>query len=518
MTVDREHGFGTDGTGVILAHEANAQPVVRRTADAPQDGDRLVEVADDEVDPAVVIQVAEADPAPQMGRLEIVPESFAGDAELPPIVEQQDGQLLAIGFLPVGVTDGVAVGDEEILPAVQIGVDESGPPADVLLPDGRDARGRRAEPEGGGTRLALVAVQAVQLVLVVRYPQARLAGPVRVAGVHPHAAVGRATVVRGGPADHAHIDEADLPRRRLVHVQELVHGVVGDVHVRLAVAVHVHDEDAQPLAPIVPAWIESGLLAHVDESPLPGVAKELVGQAVELARRADVGGLAVVLARRVLLPRPIDVLADVQVGEAVAVEIPEGGTRRPIEPLGQAGLGRHVFETSSLLRVGWIDGHVVEQRHAPPPGNEEVGPAVPVVVGDGHRVREEPRLPASEFLQPDSGGHVPELAIPEIPVELARSADDVPLVLPGEATPPRKEHIVQAVPVEVDQPRPAPERFQDTQMIGLVLAVTVHEGDPGLRRDVAKQIRPREFLRVVSPGWDLYPTARLRTPDREQDA
>ena len=87
------------------------------------------------------------------------------------------------------------------------------------------------------SRPAVVAVQRVQLVLVVRHPQRRPAAAVVVARVHAHAAVGVALVVAGHAAGQADSSRTDLARLRAVEVQELVHRVVGDVDVRLAVAV-----------------------------------------------------------------------------------------------------------------------------------------------------------------------------------------------------------------------------------------------------------------------------------------
>src|SRR5205823_71227 len=120
---------------VVLALQSHAEPVVAPAPDAPQDGDRLVHVADDEVGPAVVVQVPEPDPARRVGRREVAPDPPAGVAELPALVEQEDRVLLAARVLARRVADGMAVGDEKVLPPVEVRVDEGGSPPDVLLAD-----------------------------------------------------------------------------------------------------------------------------------------------------------------------------------------------------------------------------------------------------------------------------------------------------------------------------------------------------------------------------------------------
>src|SRR5262249_57632599 len=94
-------------------------------------------------------------------------------------------------------------------------------------------------------------------------------------------------------------------------------------------------------------------------------------------------------ASRVVVPGPVGVLADVEVREAVAVEVPPGGAGGPGDS-GKAGLLRDVHELAALGGVGRIDGFVVEEGDAAPAGDEEVGPAVAVVVPDGAPVAVQP--------------------------------------------------------------------------------------------------------------------------------
>ena len=91
----------------------------------------------------------------------------------------------------------MAVGDEQILPAVVVNVEETGPPSDVFLTDGPDAGRGGAVKERHDPRLAIVVVEGVLLVLVIRHPERRPAAAIIVGRVHAHAAVRGAVVVAG---------------------------------------------------------------------------------------------------------------------------------------------------------------------------------------------------------------------------------------------------------------------------------------------------------------------------------
>src|SRR5262249_44358943 len=95
-------------------------------------------------------------------RLLVVAEPFAGEAELAfALVEQQHRLLLAAAGLAGGIAHGVAVDDEQFLPAVEVGVEEGRAPTDVLLADQPDAGGGGAEGEECPARCEVVAVEGV---------------------------------------------------------------------------------------------------------------------------------------------------------------------------------------------------------------------------------------------------------------------------------------------------------------------------------------------------------------------
>ena len=90
------------------------------------------------------------------------------------------------------------------------------------------------------------------------------------------------------------------------------------------------------------------------------------------------------------------VMADVQVEVAVAVEVGPGRRCRPVAIAAQAGLRGHVLERSVAP--------VAEQGVRPPPRDEQVGMAVVVVVADGDAVA----VASRESVQPGTLGDILE--------------------------------------------------------------------------------------------------------------
>ena len=105
LSAGRQRRRGPDHVGVVLADQPHARASgCPLPADAPQDGDRLVDVADDQVGPAVVVQVAEGRPAGQVRGLEVGPAPLAGTSLNfpPPWFMQQHRLLPPAASLPVG--------------------------------------------------------------------------------------------------------------------------------------------------------------------------------------------------------------------------------------------------------------------------------------------------------------------------------------------------------------------------------------------------------------------------------
>src|SRR5262249_42831270 len=118
-----ENNAGAHNVSMLGAHELDPQPVVSCRSNVLENGHRFVHVADNQVNLAVVVQVPQCDPTCQVFLQEIVSAALADVLEFTRLVTKQHG------LLPTrsdgGVADGVAVGDEQVLPAVMIDIKKS---------------------------------------------------------------------------------------------------------------------------------------------------------------------------------------------------------------------------------------------------------------------------------------------------------------------------------------------------------------------------------------------------------
>src|SRR5205823_5245422 len=129
-----DHGRA-DHVAEILADETQAEPARRFGRFIAKQRDRGVGVADDEVGPAVVVEIADGHAATARGGVE---ERAGVRADIPESalallidVVQQDRPLkerAAAARVQIDMT----VGDDEVFPAVAVDVEEGGAEADEL--------------------------------------------------------------------------------------------------------------------------------------------------------------------------------------------------------------------------------------------------------------------------------------------------------------------------------------------------------------------------------------------------
>ena len=198
------------------------------------------------------------------------------------------------------VPDDVAGGDEQILPPVQIHVEERRAPADVFLAHFGEASLHSIVLKAHHAGSDIVAIQTMQLVFVVGDPQRGTARLVEIAGVHTHTAVGVALVIQGRATDLRDFLETDLSGRRDVEVEKFGRGVVGHVQVWLAIAIHINHHHAQTLVAIRAGRDKARRRADIHERSPPGVVIQLVRQALEIFGWANVGRFAIVVTARVV--------------------------------------------------------------------------------------------------------------------------------------------------------------------------------------------------------------------------
>src|SRR5437773_7517323 len=120
-----------------------------------QDNDRLIDMVDNDVGPTVVVEIGDGEAAAAVLGLEVRPALGRDVREFAvAFVFEQDWKL---GPGAAGrMADDMAVGKDEVLPAVVVEIDEAGAETDVFRADGGDAGRRRGVQKGSA--LARVAV------------------------------------------------------------------------------------------------------------------------------------------------------------------------------------------------------------------------------------------------------------------------------------------------------------------------------------------------------------------------
>ena len=370
--------------------------------DIAQQGRRLREMADDQIETAVVVQVSDRHAPSVVFALKIRAPFFGSfyKLRLPALqghaaIPKNDRKL--IGIARIGIAVGMTVDNDDVLPAAVFQIDESGAPTDVPIadyPHAGPARGVAKTEVSFG--VGHVLIEGVQIVFPVRDPDRRPARAVVISSIESHAAVRLAAVVLGDSQHLPKLLQAYLSRLAAIQVEEIVGGVVGHVDVRLAVAVHVDEQHAEPLAVVlllirVPQPLfrrlahvreaivvfrlarhtQPGLVADIEKAAVTKISIQGVRASLELHRPTQVPffGFAV-LAMNVVVQRPVHVLADVKIGVAVAIQVSPGGAGAPEMLPEQTGLLCHVNELSALCRIAGIDRLIVEQSEPAVTGDE----------------------------------------------------------------------------------------------------------------------------------------------------
>ena len=291
------------------------------------------------------------------------------------------------------VVGDVAVGGEDVEPAVEVVVEEEAGEGQRQQRRLADGRGRRFVDEEA---FPLVLVKGNHLVGEVADHQAWPAGAVVVGGVDAHAGARDARFVERHARGDGDVGEGAV---LLVLVEPVRLGVVGDEQIEPAVAVVIEQRDAERLRGRV---VETGLLRRVLEPAIAEVAIERRALTFVRLGRAVRLRLAVERAVQVFLDRPVDVVGDEQIEAAVAVVVePRGAGREP----GVADTGR-VGDVGEAQAAKVAEQAILAER-----GDVEIGPAVVVVVG-GRGAKAVERNPEAR-----GGRDVGERAVAIVPVE-----------------------------------------------------------------------------------------------------
>lgn len=154
--------------------------------------------------------------------------------------------------------------------------------------------------------------------------------------------------------------------------EKVGHVVVGDEGVGEAIVVVVGEGDAHAAA-----WkpCEAGVIGDIFKSAVAAIAIEGAGQALKIFGMAIDADVAVGIAAEAIVGElPFRVVDDPEIELAVAVKIEPAGGDGPTFVL-DAGFDSDVFEAAVA--------EIVIQRAAADAGDEDVGFAVIIEIGDG---------------------------------------------------------------------------------------------------------------------------------------
>ena len=149
---------------------------------------------------------------------------------------------MQIGIAQLDGVEVVALGDEEIFPAIVVIVEETDAPPRVGHGEAGDTGSEAGVSKSG---VAIVLVEGVALVGEIRDDQIGPAIVIIIGEIDTHASVSAAVAVNGDFGEEADFFEGAVA---FVVIEKFDHGVVGDEEVNVAVAVVIGESDAQGFA------------------------------------------------------------------------------------------------------------------------------------------------------------------------------------------------------------------------------------------------------------------------------
>ncbi len=291
-----------------------------RRAPVVEVGERAVLRDEQEVDAAVVVQVAHgqaaADPRDLPGR----PRAVAHVGQLPSLAAEEELGGHGVGDLWPEVVH-VTIGDRDVKVPVVVNIHERGAKTEPI-----PRRNRQPDHRGvvGEDPASQVVVEGHRLVVEVGDPQIGSAIAVEVAARNPHPRLEAAFAVAGETGTLAKLLELQVPEVTKPEVGRLV---VGHEEVNASVVVEVGGDHPQSLAMPI---IDSGSACHIDKSAAI-VAKQMIRHVMEaLGRTVAVSLFLLIPADLRVLGIPLQVVADVKVQVAIAIQVGEGGRSRPV--------------------------------------------------------------------------------------------------------------------------------------------------------------------------------------------
>src|SRR5262245_5653178 len=214
---------------------------------------RAIQIADDHVDAAVVVQVAEGYAARD-------PLFHQRGAELGGNFRKRAVPVVSVKQLPLAIMVylwiDVTIRDKQVYPAVIVIVEEFGSPANVETHRSHFSRVR----DVGERIVPVIPIQGIVLIGEVRLEQVQLSVVIEVGNCDAHAPLLAAVAIDGSARNEADLLEGTVS---IIVVQEGRRRIIRDIDIDESIFVEVTADHSQP---VIPIWIgDSGLLGHVSK-------------------------------------------------------------------------------------------------------------------------------------------------------------------------------------------------------------------------------------------------------------
>src|SRR5579883_864428 len=427
----------------LRALQQHFQPMAGASQIIAQQRGRLVHVHDQDVEVAVVIEIAESDATARVRLGDARPGLLQQFFELAgaEIAKDHARRLVRdLGQLVLDFRIDHAGGVEQIGQAVVIQVHNAGAPADEPRLDAQPGAARHIQKHA----LAVVAVEHGQIVLEVGLENVEVTVGVVVADAQPHARLQFAVLAQRDAAFETAFGERAVA---VVAEQQAGGKVAGHVEVAPAVAIEIGRGGGERVARLHRQ--DAGFFADIGKGSVAVIAVQPAGILRHSGRMAIDWHIAIV-AGGVLSARghpglvEHHVVRDEQVEPAVAVVIdPRAAAAVADARVQQAGAFGHIGEGAVAV--------VVEQQVLAPAGDEKIVEAVVIVIPDGDAGGPHGAAQAGFF------GDIGERAVAMVAVEPDRRARR--RVLPAPAG--EQNDILPAVVVIIDEGDAAAHRIHD---------------------------------------------------------
>src|SRR6266851_5470037 len=323
-------------------------PIVAGARIAAQKLGKIVDGVDDDVEIAVVVEVAEGAAARGDGRRDAgtgVVGNVVEAAVAEIFVKQLALRVAGFGLELLDLGIDVAVAEEDVRPAVVVHVKKTAAPAEIL--------GVLAEAaQVGGVleiRAAEIVIKRRGIASEIRFDEIEIAVEIVIGGGDAHAGLRLAVGAESAARFDGDVGESAV---FFVLIERAGRGIVGDVNVRPAVVVEIGGEHAEAEGAV--GLQDAGFFADVGE-----------------------GAVAVVVVENVF-----SAVGDEEIVETVVIVVADADTLSPAE-MQQAGFGGDVGERAiAIVLEEMICGFLAcgETFEAPAVDEKNIQPAVVVVI------------------------------------------------------------------------------------------------------------------------------------------